>query len=65
MKVGSLVFVTTGINIGKVALILSDEDGLPENHILKKYGVLIGDMTDIYYKTDLEEIDENWRSCRN
>lgn len=65
MKVGSLVFVTTGINTGKVGLILSDENDLPDNHILKKYGVLIGDMQDIYYKADLEEIDENWRSCRS
>jgi hypothetical protein len=65
MKVGCLIYVTAGINTGKVGLILSDENDLPDNHILKKYNVLVEDMQYIYYKADLEEIDENWRSCRN
>lgn len=66
MKVGSLVYVTIGINQGKVGLILSDEDELPQNHILKKYNVLLGDTEYIHFVTELEEVDvENWRSCRS
>lgn len=65
MKVGSLVYVTVGGNRGRVGLIISDENDLPENHILKKYNVLVGDMEYIHFTTELEEVDENWRSCRN
>lgn len=63
MKVGSLVYVTHSARVG---LIISDENDLPENHILKKYNVLVGDMEYIHFVTELEEVDvENWRSCRN
>lgn len=66
MKVGSLVYVAVGINHGKVGLILSDENELPENHILKKYNVLVEDTEYIHFGTELEEVDvENWRSCRS
>ncbi len=65
MKVGSLVYITLGIDSGRVGLIVSDENDLPENHILKKYNVLVGDKQYICFGPELEEIDENWRSSRN
>jgi hypothetical protein len=65
MKVGSLVYVTIGPNQGKVGLII-DQNELPDNHILKNYNVLVGDMEYIHFVAELEEVDvENWRSCRN
>lgn len=67
MKVGSLVLITVGQNINNVGLIISDNKvGLPNNHILKNYSVLVGDKEHDYLVSELEEIDvENWRSCRN
>lgn len=65
MKVGSLVCVTAGINRGKVGLIVSNQNDLPNNHILKNYSVLVGDEEHNYLVAELEEVDENWRSGRN
>ena len=65
MKVGSLVLITVGDFKNNVGLILCEENPhLPINHIMKFYTVLTGDLELKYLGSELEEVDENWRSSR-
>jgi hypothetical protein len=66
MKIGSLVFIRVGDFKNTVGLIVSEQNpDLPINHIIKFYTVLTGDRQLYFLASELEEVDENWRSSRN
>jgi hypothetical protein len=66
MKVGSLVLITVGDFKNTVGLVVCEQDPhLPINHIMKFYTVLTNDRQVDFLASELEEVDENWRSSRN
>jgi len=66
MKIGSLVFIRATQFKNHVGLIVCEKNpDLPINHIMKFYTVLTGDRQLDFLASELEEVDENWRSSRN